>query len=77
MNEVDKESYFREKEAYERITGQVFLVSKVFKRSFSTLFSFLYIRSLSPPTHQMLCRMLQVPPGESLAHNMPDMGKQH
>ena len=38
---------------------------------------FLYIRSLSPPTHQMLCRMLQVPPGESLAHNMPDMRKQH
>ena len=25
----------------------------------------------------MLCRMLQVPPGESLAHNMPDMRKQH
>ena len=39
MNGVDKERYFREKEAYERITGQVFPVSKVLKRSFSTLFS--------------------------------------
>ena len=29
MNEADKERYFREKEAYERITGQVLPVSKV------------------------------------------------
>ena len=86
MNEADKERYFREKEAYERITGQVFPVSKVLKRSLSTLVFFFYLRSLvfffylrslCPPTHQMLCKMLQVPPGESLAHNMPDMRKQH
>ena len=77
MNEADKERYFREKEAYERITGQVFPVSKVFEEIVFNLVFFLYIRSLSPPTHQMLCRMLQVPPGESLAHNMPDMRKQH
>ena len=85
MNEADKERYFREKEAYERITGQVFPVSKVLKRSLSTLVFFFYLRSLvfffylrslCPPTHQMLCKMLQVPPGESLAHNMPDMRKQ-
>ena len=29
MNEADKERYFREKEAYERVTGQVLPVSKV------------------------------------------------
>ena len=29
MNEADKERYFREKEAYERITGQVLPVAKV------------------------------------------------
>jgi len=74
MNEADKERYFREKEAYERITGQVFPVSKVLKRSLSTLVFFFYLRSLvfffylrslCPPTHQMLCKMLQVPPGAS------------
>ena len=29
MNEADKERYFREKEAYERVTGQVLPVAKV------------------------------------------------
>ena len=29
MNEADKERYFREKEAYERVTGHVLPVAKV------------------------------------------------
>jgi len=33
MNEVDKERYFREKEVYERVTGQVLPVSKVVSSS--------------------------------------------
>ena len=31
MNEADKERYFREKEAYERITGHVLPVAKVIR----------------------------------------------
>ena len=41
MNEADKERYFREKEAYERITGQVFPVSKVFEEIVFNLVFFL------------------------------------
>ena len=41
MNEADKERYFREKVAYERITGQFFPVSKVFEEIVFNLVFFL------------------------------------
>ena len=42
MNEADKERYFREKEAYERITGHVLPVAKVRKKRMD-LFSHLLL----------------------------------
>ena len=48
MNEADKERYFREKEAYERITGHVLPVAKVGKKRMDLFFSFTPFRSSYP-----------------------------
>ena len=45
MNEADKERYFREKEAYERITGHVLPVAKVIREYLQFWHSFFFAGS--------------------------------
>ena len=51
MNEADKERYFREKEAYERITGHVLPVAKVRKKRLNLAFLIYFFQVvISNPT---------------------------
>ena len=55
MNEADKERYFREKEAYERVTGQVLPVSKVVRGNLHlSLSHFVFIFPMSKVVRENL-----------------------
>ena len=72
MNEADKERYFREKEAYERITGQVLPVAKVVRKHLQFRLFPMLLRRLSLPL-ALQCKTHRGPPGDSKVMQLFDL----